>query len=134
MDLGIQQSFTDTGALVSATSVNELPGGSSMIDSEQNHSLHTTDPVGASQRIPMPTNSSAAQAAYRRNGLPDLMQSQQWNLLPPGGPGVDMFSPYFALDNLEPMAGAGTTDLMQSEIDHEFLDIDGWEPEPGLMI
>ena len=55
------------------------------------------------------------------------MQSQQWNLLPPAGPGVDMFSPSFALDSLGVLAGHSAADTNQSEIDFGFLDIDGWD-------
>jgi hypothetical protein len=55
------------------------------------------------------------------------MQSQQWNLLPPGGPIADDFSPSFALDNLEPLGGNGTMDWIESDLNHGLLDIDGWD-------
>jgi hypothetical protein len=56
-----------------------------------------------------------------------MMQSQQWNLLPPSGPGIDMFSPSVTLDSMITLAGSCMTDLMQSDGDLEFLDIDGWD-------
>jgi hypothetical protein len=55
------------------------------------------------------------------------MQSQQWNLLPPSGPGIDMFSPSFALNNLGALSGSSATDVMQSDFDLEFIDINGWD-------
>jgi hypothetical protein len=55
------------------------------------------------------------------------MQSQQWNLLPPSGPGMDIFSPSFTLSNLEGLAESSATDVMHSDFDLEFTDIDGWD-------
>jgi hypothetical protein len=55
-----------------------------------------------------------------------MMQSQQWNLLPPSGPGIEMFSPSVTLDSMRTLAGS-TADVMQSDCDLEFLDIDGWD-------
>lgn len=81
-------------------------------------------PMGASQQS-IPPVVDAPQSLYARNGLPDLMQSQQWNLLPPSGPGVDMFSPSFDLYNSDFLAGP--IDLIQNDINHGFLDIDGWD-------
>jgi hypothetical protein len=57
------------------------------------------------------------------------MQSQQWNLLPPSGSGIDMFSPSFALNSLGDMVGSSSTDVMQSDFDIEFMDIEGWNYE-----
>lgn len=55
------------------------------------------------------------------------MQSQQWNLLPPSGPSIDTLSPSFALNGLGALPAGGATDVMQSDFDLGFLDIDGWD-------
>jgi hypothetical protein len=64
------------------------------------------------------------------NGLPDLMQSQQWNLIPPNDPGVDMFSPSFASGSLDPSAWNETGDLIGGDFRYGLLDIDGWDYVP----
>lgn len=38
-----------------------------------------------------------------------------------------MFSPSFAPDSLGALAGSSATDVMQSDFDLEFTDIDGWD-------
>ena len=38
-----------------------------------------------------------------------------------------MFSPSFALNSLGALAGSSTSDVMQSDFDLEFMDLDGWD-------
>ncbi|KPI35905.1 uncharacterized protein AB675_10409 [Cyphellophora attinorum] len=113
-DLGIKE-----GASAAEISVNAGDGLSESLDSGQQMNLLT---------------SNARQSFYPHNVLPDLMQSQQWNLIPPGGPGVDMFSPAFDLYNSELLAANGSVDLTQNEITSGFLDIDGWDFGPMSMV
>ncbi|KAK5062508.1 hypothetical protein LTR84_004581 [Exophiala bonariae] len=111
------QETTDLGIEPSVAEGNDLMGGPVGDDLD--------GPVETSQQKVLPTIST--QPSVKRNDLPDLMQSQQWNLLPPSGPGIDMFSPSFTLSNLEALADSSATDVMQSDFDLEFVDIDGWD-------
>lgn len=71
--------------------------------------------------------SNSALPTYRRTDLPDLMQSEQWNLLPPEGAGIEMFSPTFDLHNSDLFASSSAIDVMQDDLAHGFIDIGGWE-------
>lgn len=126
IDLGIKGGAEEASVPMAAQVVDELPGEFILSATRPPCNLRRPDPVEVSHTAALPTNSSA-QSTYRRNALPDLMQSQQWNLLPPGGPDADIFSPSFALDDLEPLRESDTMDLVEFDLNHGFLDIDGWD-------
>jgi hypothetical protein len=71
-----------------------------------------------------------ARSPPQPDGLAGLMQSQQWNLIPPAGPGIDMFSPSFALDGFGTSGWHGGEFTNEADFRYGLLDIDGWDYIP----
>lgn len=123
-DLGIQQSAGGSDNPTSAPVGGELDGKISS-QPEETWKLIIIGAIEDFQHRTLPTD--PARSTIRRNGLPDLMQSQQWNLLPPSESSIDNFSPSLALNSLGNLTGCGATNVIQSDFDLGLLDIDGWD-------
>ncbi|KAK4498842.1 hypothetical protein PRZ48_009352 [Zasmidium cellare] len=88
----------------------------------------TTD-LGIGQTPQQETNSAFDNPgqAPARPELSDLMQSQQWNLLPPETNTMGPLPPFLDPDQVESLIEPEMTDFMAIDSSFDWLDIDGWD-------